>query len=588
MRIGSGTARDILLLLVLWSVACAAASAGPEINRERLQDKRFQFSWKSGDDGGVNGVAWLRRDGTIQGIQSPNETSWLLDDSGRLLFKHADGRISTRFDKVQLVDGLLHFEGPFLFREGITHYLVELDSAASDSEHELTPQQAARLKYSKQRFVYLNPGETCTFRLENGTEKRIRLISASEEKDPVVSLTRRGQVRVEIDGKPVELVCGPYVMPTETAGLRIQADTTTAWLDIPKRVQLSLWDAADPIVDTNLFCFPLPDYRLFSHGLQAYNEPVHLGHQDGDPAGGRFYHNYGVDLAGYEGRQKVLSCISGVVVQANPEEGDLAIKDDRGVILYFGHLDAILSGIRVGTPVQRGQWVAMLGRHGASGNFSHLHVGIYLTDADLAAGRLCRNLNLYPWLVTAYEAEHPKSLLAVARPHHVAFTGEPVHFDGRNSLSPQSTITSFQWRFDDGTTVDGPTAEKTFEHPGCYIARLWVKDERGATDVDFCKIKVYSRGAPEDVIPTLFVTYKPSADVQVNDPVSLRIWPQGLEVEPIQIDFGDGKVIRDYRPYSAVTHKFATPGIHIVTVTGKAGSLPVTQKTKVIVAEGAE
>ena len=70
-------------------------------------------------------------------------------------------------------------------------------------------------------------------------------------------------------------------MPTETGGARIQADTTSAWLAIPKRVQLSRWDAADPEVDPGRFCFPLPGYRLFSHGVQAYNEPLHLGHRDG-------------------------------------------------------------------------------------------------------------------------------------------------------------------------------------------------------------------------------------------------------------------------------------------------------------------
>jgi murein DD-endopeptidase MepM/ murein hydrolase activator NlpD len=89
-----------------------------------------------------------------------------------------------------------------------------------------------------------------------------------------------------------------------------------------------------------------------------------------------------------------VSAIAGVVVQADAGEGNLAIKDDRGLILYYGHLDSILAGIRIGAPVRRGQWVGMLGRRGASGNSSHLHVGVYFSDADLAADRLSRNLNL--------------------------------------------------------------------------------------------------------------------------------------------------------------------------------------------------
>jgi murein DD-endopeptidase MepM/ murein hydrolase activator NlpD len=461
--------------------------------------------------------------------------------------------------------------------------LIEIEGAAFEQEHQITPDQAARIKYSTQRFVYLDSGESCTFRLRDGTEERISLVSVKEYEDPVIHLTRRADVKIEINGKPIELICAPYVMPTETEGMRIQADTTSAWLRMPNRVQFSLWDASDPIVDTNLFCFPLPGYRLFSHGVQAYNEPVHLGDRDGDPVGQRFYHNYGVDLAGYECRQKVLSCISGVVVQADPGEGNLSIRDDRGFILNYGHLDSILSGIRVGSAIKQGQWVGMLGRRGASGNFSHLHVGAYLSESAMAMDRPNRNLNLYPWLVAAYQKESGTDLYAVARPHRTVLTGDRVLFDGSNLMAFKSNITSFKWEFHDGTSVDGARAEKAYDKPGCYMAALWIRDDQGSLDVDFCKVKVFSRSAPEDVIPTLFVTYYPSEEVHVDEPVNFRIWPQGMEVKDVQVDFSDGTVVQDYRAYSAITHKFKKPAIHIVTVTGTAGKLPVTQKVKVIV-----
>ena len=563
----------------------SAGIAKNAIGRESLINRRFQFSWSSDGGSGVNGVATLRENGAIEGIASPNETTWLIDASGRLVFNHADGRASTRYDKVRREDGRLHFEGPFLLREGITHHLVEIEGAREEPKHEITSEQAARITYSTQRFVYLDPGESCAFRLKDGAERRIRLASVKEYEDPVIHLTRRAEVSVEIDGQPITLACAPYTMPTETQGLRIQADTTSAWLGIPKRVQLSLWDASDPVVDTSLFCFPLPGYRLFSQGMQAYNEPVHLGDRDGDPAGQRFHHNYGVDLAGYEGRQKVLSCIDGVVVQTNPEEGDLAVRDDRGFVLYYGHLDSILSGIRVGTPVKRGQWVGMLGRRGASGNFSHLHVGVFLSESAMAEGHLNRNLNLYPWLVAAYQQENGTGLYAVAGPHVTALTGDEVLFDGSNSMAFKSNITSFRWWFHDGTSADGPQVRKVYDKPGCYAATLWVKDDRGGIDVDSCRIRVYSRAAPEDVVGTLFVTCIPSADIDVNEPVDFRIWPQGSEAENIEVRFGDGTAVCDYRPYSAITHKFKTSGVHIVTVSGVAGGLPVTQKVKVIVQE---
>jgi murein DD-endopeptidase MepM/ murein hydrolase activator NlpD len=585
-----------ILLLVSASVLGgreAAVSNGIEnsggidkntIGRKSLVNKQFRFSWTSQEAGGVNGIATLKENGSIEGIGSPNETTWLIDISGRLLFKHADGRVSTRYDKVWLEEGLLCFEGPFLFREGITHHLTEIEGGASEAAHEITPDQAARIKYSAQRFVYLDIGESCAFQLKNGTEKHVSLLSVKEYEDPVIHLTRRADVKVEIDGKPIELTCAPYVMPTLAEGLRIQADTTSAWLEIPKRVQFSLWDdASDPIVDTNLFCFPLPRYRLFSHGVQAYNEPVHLGDRDGDPQGQRFYHNYGVDLAGYEGRQKVLSCITGVVVQVNPDQGSLSIRDDRGFVLNYGHLDSILSAIKVGSTVKQGQWVGMLGRRGASGNFSHLHVGAYLSKSAMNMDRSNRNLNLYPWLVAAYQKDSGTHLCAVARPHKTVLTGDKVLFDGSNSMPFKSNITSFKWEFHDGTSADGPMAQKVYDKPGCYIAALWVKDDHEGVDVDFCKVKVYSRSAPEDVIPTLFVTYYPSAEVYTDEPVNFRVWPQGTEVENVQIEFGDGTIVRDYHAYSAITHKFEKPGIYVVTVTGSAGKLPVTQKVKIVV-----
>jgi hypothetical protein len=582
----SGKTMSIVLLVAICTTFVPLSSSGIDANtvdRATLIGKRFEFSWTSDERGGVNGIATLKEDGSIEGIRSPNETTWLVDSSGRLLFKHADGRVSTRYDKVWLEDGRLRFEGPFLFRPGITHHLVEVEAAAAEPRYEITSDQAAKIKYSTQRFVYLDPGESFSFQLKNGEDRRIRLASVKEYQDPVIHLTRRAEVEVEIDGKPVTLTCAPYVMPTEVQGLRIQADTTSAWLATPKRVQFSVWDASDPIVDTALFCFPLPGYRLFSHGTQAYNEPVHLGDRDGEPGGQRFYHNYGVDLAGYEGRQKVVSGIDGIVVQTNREEGDLSIRDDRGFVLYYGHLDSILSGISEGTPVKRGQWVGMLGRRGASGNFSHLHVGTFLSESARAEGRLNRNLNLYPWLVAAYQQDSGTNLYAVARPHKIALTGDAVLFDGSSSMAFKSTITSFKWEFHDGIVVDGPRAEKVYEKPGCYTAALWVTNGRGDRDVDFCTVRVYSRSAPEDSIGTLFVTCIPAGRICVDEPVNFRIWPQGAEPEDIQINFGDGTIVRDYRPYSAITHQFKDEGIHIVTVSGRAGGLPVTQKVKVVV-----
>jgi len=334
---------------------------------------------------------------------------------------------------------------------------------------------------------------------------------------------------------------------------------------------------------TDRFAFPLPGYRLFSQGTQGYSEPVHLGHRDGDPEGQRFHHDYGFDLAGFEGKDPIASCIDGTVVLADAAEGTLAIEDDRGIVFHYGHLDTIVTKIRAGTKVSLGQSVGILGRKGASGNFSHLHVGLFLSTEHLRADRPCRAINLYPWLVEAYRRAAGVRLCAVARPHLAVRTGQVARFDGTRSMAFGSSVTSWRWDFSGGASLRGDRVERLFDAPGTYSAALWVEDQRGLRDVDFATVRVYSKDKPEGVMPTLFLTYAPSGRVGVDQPVSFRLWPQGRSVDAIRIDFGDGRVVEQYEPFSTLSHRFKTPGIHIVTATGSAGGLPVTQQAKVVV-----
>ncbi|HLB72869.1 MAG TPA: hypothetical protein VJJ98_02520 [Sedimentisphaerales bacterium] len=66
-------------------------------------------------------------------------------------------------------------------------------------------------------------------------------------------------------------------------------------------------------------------------------------------------------------------------------------------------------------------------------------------------------------------------------------------------------------------------------------------------------------------------------------PVELTCAPYVMPIEVEGIWIQAGTILRDYRPYSAITHKFREPGIYVVTVTGSAGNLPVTQKVKIVV-----
>ena len=442
-------------------------------------------------------------------------------------------------------------------------------------------------KYSDQEIVCLDIGEEYRFKLKDGSEKCIRLVSVEEQRDSVVGLVRRADVDVEVDGKNLDLICAPYTMPTEFSGVRIQADTTSAWHSLPKRVQFSIWDAGDPIVHTNRFGFPLCDYALFSHGMQAYNEVVHLGWKDGCPDGVAFYHDYGIDFAGYEGRQHIMSCTDGTVIHLSSERKHkfIVIQDDNGFIWDYCHFDSLAPEVKKGTQIKRGQRIGILGKTGPSGNFSHLHVGTYLSKSDLEASRSNRRLNLYPWMVTAYSKQCLRTLYAVARPHLTASTGERVVLDASRSLSFGPGIVSYQWILPDGKTVNAIKAETTFDKPGVYISTLWIKDERGREDVDFYKVKVFTASSPEGSVPTIFMTHIPARDIVVDQPMLFRLWLQGVESRPIEVDFGDGTVIRNYVSYSEVQHKFTSPGIHIVTARSTIDGKPIMQKQKIVVGE---
>ena len=105
-----------------------------------------------------------------------------------------------------------------------------------------------------------------------------------------------------------------------------------------------------------------------------------------------------------------------------------------------------------------------------------------------------------------------------------------------------------------------------------------------AEDVDFCQVKVFSKTSPESGTPTIFMTYTPTEEIRVDQPVLFRFWFQGRDPGPLKVDFGDQTRLDDYASYSEVTHRFQTPGIHILTAQCEAEGKPIMLKQKVVVA----
>ncbi len=590
MSLSTHTAALALTALLIPSPG-AGVEAAQEVEAptvETLTGKSFHFSWKEGDEGAINGIMTLAAAGKVEGINSPNESAWKLDEEGRLLILHEDGHVSTTFEIFEVREGKWCFDGPFHLREGITHHLEETDEEPQRPV-QLSEGLPERLLHTNQTIVCLDIGETYVYERPDGRGLPLKLKSVEVSRDSVVGLVRSAEVVIEVD--PVytlRLRCAPYVMPREYhlrafrpgrggsrlhddhRSIRIQVDTTSDWTPLPKRVQLSLWDTDEPIVDTSRFTFPLRDYRLFAHGMQCYNESVHLGRKDGDPSGAVFHHSYGIDFAGFEGGMDVLSCVDGKVVQLLPEAILVNIEDDAGLIWEYHHLDSIAPHLKVGMRVGKGEKIGVLGRSGPSGNFSHLHVGAFLSPELLEQRRYTRRLNWYPWMVAAYRELHPEGPLAVAGAHLPVRVGEKVIFDGIDSIAGEHRIEDWRWELPDGTVVEGRRAEASFEKPGVYVATLTARDESGAEDVDFRKIKVYSQGEPEPFLPAIFATTTPTVEVYAGEPVKFKYWLHGAEEHSFEIDFGDGTVLEEYESFTVVEHAFSEPGLHVVTARSRS------------------
>ncbi len=445
--------------------------------------------------------------------------------------------------------------------------------------------------YSSQKIIELDPNESFLFSLKDGSLRNIRLIEVREKRDPVVGLICQAAVRVAINDKPIELTCQPYKIPTEIDSLRIKADTTAGFGSISKKVQLSLWDSNDPIVNTQTFSFPLADYLFMSHATQAYGEPVWLGNGDSDPSGIKIYHDYGFDIAGYDAGESVLCAAAGEIVFFWPDMTNLCsvvVRSDNGFIWEYAHLNKLQPGLNIGSKVLPGQKLGILGKTGPSGNFSHLHLGTYLCleDTTILPGhdtdKPNRRLDLYPWLVTAYQSQHKHGLIAVARPHQMVLAGDQLELSGSDSLAwGDRKISKYKWELPDGTIINDPDARFSINSPGTYIATLTITDQLGDQDIDFCQIKVYPSDKTREHMPHIFMSRTPARDLTCGEQLSLRFWLQGSGPDTLKIDTGDDSPVIKYQSDTPLTHIYKKPGIYTITATCLSDGMPITQKLKV-------
>ena len=221
-----------------------------------------------------------------------------------------------------------------------------------------------------------------------------------------------------------------------------------------------------------------------------------------------------------------------------------------------------------------GQKIGVLGKEGGSGGWSHLHFEITSRQPSGKWG----TQEGYAFLWQAALREQKPDVIAVARPHRLAWAGEPVVLDGSKSWSRSGPIARFEWTFSDGTTATGPRVERTYDRPGAYSEILKVTDRPGHVDYDFADRPGARprapRPAPADD-PRGVLARRPGSSPATRSrsrcgpsgrPTARRPGTSATARPPVEVQ-SDGNVDQHaHDGYAVTTHRFEKPGHYLVRV----------------------
>lgn len=442
------------------------------------------------------------------------------------------------------------------------------------------------------RAVDLDVGETQEVRLADGATVRVRLLDLQETRDTINQAVRAARVSVEIDGRPATLASGNYHLPVTVGRVQIDCSITRGYYansgsdswGLVKAARVRLWPAGSPWIEPETFVYPLRQ-RWFASGSQMANEPVHVN--DGEsPATKRIYYHNDLDFGGCEGLTEVIAATDGLVVSARtetlpgyqdtpvrPRYDVVYVLDDRGWYYRYSHLFTIDDGIRPGATVKMGQKIGLLGKEGASGGWAHLHFGIQSRQPSGKWG----TQEAYAFAWEAYVRQYQPKIIAVARPHQVAWIGEKVVLDGAKSWSAAGRIDRYEWTLTDGTKAAGATVERRYARPGTYSEVLKVTGPDGTVGHDFAVVQVLERTEPVRLPPSIQAAYAPTMNLKAGDPVTFKVRTFRTTHGEEAWNFGDGTPVVKVKSdgnvkalakdgFAIVEHRFARAGDYLVSV----------------------
>lgn len=442
------------------------------------------------------------------------------------------------------------------------------------------------------RVVDLDIGESRSVELRGGGKADVKLVALDEHRDPIRDAVRLAVVKVEVNGRPIELTSATYHLPRVVGGVQVDCpitrgyatNTTEDHWGLTKAARIRLWPAGSPWVEPGTFLYPVRQ-RWFASATQMANEPTYVDGVE-QPARRKIYYHSGLDIGGAEGLVDVIAATPGLVVSAGnatlpgyketpvaPRYDVVYLLDDRGWYYRYSHLQTIDPAVRPGATVAMGQKVGVLGKEGGSGGWSHLHFEIV---ARQPSGRWGTEEG-YAFLWQVAMGEQRPEVVAVARPHHLVRVGDRVMLDGSRSWSRSGAIARYEWTFSDGTTAEGPTAGRRYDREGQYSEILKVVDGRGNVSYDFAIVQVLDRTSDGAPPPGIHAAYAPTTDIRAGDPVTFKVRTFDTTDGAETWDFGDGTPTVEVRSdgnvdehapngYAVATHRFAGPGDYLPRV----------------------
>lgn len=435
----------------------------------------------------------------------------------------------------------------------------------------------------------LNVGESQDVTLSNGRTVTVKLVDLKETVDDVNGAVRKARVKVEVGGASVSLTSATYHLPVTHGNVQLDCPITKGYLKkarsnvwaLDKDARIRIWPKGSPWINPGSFSYPVRQ-RWFATYTQMANEPVYVDGGD-TPNKKSIYYHYGLDVGGCEGMIDIVAATDGLVVcsgnerlpgyeksPARPRYDVVYVRDTRGWFYRYSHLKTIEPEIRPGARVRMGQKLGLLGKEGGSGGWTHLHFDIH---APQPSGRYGIQEG-YAFLWQAYMAKHRPSVVAVARPHHLIWTGQTVKLDGSKSRGKKL---KYEWTFTDGSTAEGPRIGRKYEKPGSYAEILKVTDAEGNTDYDFNVVQVIDKERPDRLPPTIHAAYAPTRNIRRGYQVTFKVRTFRTTDGEETWDFGDGSPpvtvksdgnVRSHNPlgYAETDHRYRKPGTYLVKV----------------------